>query len=438
MEDLQHLQKENNTLKEQIQELQHAMATLHGNIAQLQATPPADPNGPPMMQHQPRKDQESSLRPETFSGGYHPTFNEWADKFEEIATAHRWTGNRRAEILPAYLQGAARSAYRKLDDGTKMDYNRLRQALSNALQPLDTQHFYSQLLSQRKQQQTEDVSSYGADIERLVSGSYPVKESFDQASQDHIMCTHFVTGLRRDIKEKLLGKEVKTFQQAMFEATAIEAHQWILQGKNPVHQATSASENSSGPPHQVLAVQQKGAPSRQKPPKRYCNICFKPGHNTESCWYNEDNEWDEEDTQHQISTVDEEPGVQYLQHRIQELEAAIEQLQLQQAPPQQLHDIFTIATAHYMQNSHRQGWTENWRKSIPKEEETMATYTCQQASIIKNSEEEKKRSCSKKKKENSTPQLSKKRKEGKAEEKKKSSPDDSAGKLQERGHSKLH
>lgn len=74
-----------------------------------------------------------SYKPTVFKGGYNPTAQEWFARFEEIATAHRWEGNRRAEVLSLFLAEGALQEYRKLDDATRADYAACKEALVRVL-----------------------------------------------------------------------------------------------------------------------------------------------------------------------------------------------------------------------------------------------------------------------------------------------------------------
>ncbi|MCP4486196.1 MAG: hypothetical protein GY820_02585, partial [Gammaproteobacteria bacterium] len=168
-----------------------------------------------------------------FTGGYSDghTFSEWIRRFEEIARARKWEGDRRAQILPTFLDGQALLAYRRLDDAVQNSYDAVKAALANRLEPVVSTEFYAaKLHSPRRQSENEDVSAFAAEIERLTQGAYPVTDTFPSTAQNLQMRNCFVSGLKRDLQLEVLGKSTGTFEEAVRAALTREAHISLLEG----------------------------------------------------------------------------------------------------------------------------------------------------------------------------------------------------------------
>ena len=204
-------------------------------------------------EHMSKDGLSSPKKLKPFSGGYSPTFSEWLKRFEEICRASQWKDNRRAEILPIYLESIALDAYHLLSEDVQSDYETLKTELSKILQPVESPRFCAGLLYARKQGKTELVSAYGADIVSLVRGAFPLTDTFPLTAQQQVMRESFISGLRgtdkQGIRFQVLSKEPKTFEEALAQAQKAEAQEWLLHGTNPI-----ASNQPTTTGHEILLV----------------------------------------------------------------------------------------------------------------------------------------------------------------------------------------
>ena len=225
------------TVQQQNQEIDR-LRTQVQNL-QLQTANTVQPGPSAQNEHAARDFSASQQKAiPAFKGGYSPTFTEWIIRFEEICKAFRWQDDRRAEILPIYLENTALETYRRLPDETKTSYATLKTELSKILEPVESDTFCAALLYKpRKQNIDEEVAVYAADIERLVRGAHPITDEFPRQAQTKIMRNVFIAGLqgteKDGIKGKVLDKEPATYQKALEAALKAEAHLRILQGSNP-------------------------------------------------------------------------------------------------------------------------------------------------------------------------------------------------------------
>ncbi|MCP3662034.1 MAG: hypothetical protein GY696_05980, partial [Gammaproteobacteria bacterium] len=99
-----------NELANQRQQTDDTRRQLDTALARLTAIEINNPAGDPNAPQQQFNGESlfaagSAIKPAIFTGGYNPTATEWFDRFEEIAIAHKWQGNRRAELVQLFLDG---------------------------------------------------------------------------------------------------------------------------------------------------------------------------------------------------------------------------------------------------------------------------------------------------------------------------------------------
>ena len=241
-------------LHEQLTQSTTALQTALDRITTLENAANQPPPAPPPQAH-PNYNGESlfaagnTIKPTIFFGGYNPSATEWFNRFEEIARAHKWEGNRRSEVVQLFFDGGARLAYRALPDATKNNYDQLKAALIQVLEPVESPRFFSQLLygpKARKKQATENVSTYAADIQKYVQGAHPVTATFPAAAQNQIMREAFIGGLPPDMKQAVMDKDPTNFDEALHAANKIEARNFLIKGEFP--------KEAIGATHQSFAI----------------------------------------------------------------------------------------------------------------------------------------------------------------------------------------
>ena len=61
---------------------------------------------PPPSEHTP----SGAIKPSFFRGGFHPTFTEWLETYEEISTCNNWKEEQKLNNLAYYLRDGAKTA----------------------------------------------------------------------------------------------------------------------------------------------------------------------------------------------------------------------------------------------------------------------------------------------------------------------------------------
>ncbi|MCP3664424.1 MAG: hypothetical protein GY696_18370, partial [Gammaproteobacteria bacterium] len=221
----------------------------------------------------------SAIKPAIFTGGYNPTATEWFDRFEEIAIAHKWQGNRRAELVQLFLDGGARLVYRALPDDIKSDYTQLRTQLIKLLEPAESPRFFSQLLygpKARKLREGEYVAGYAADIQKYVQGAHPVTDEFSAGAQKQIMREAFIGGLPPDMRNAVMDKDPNNFDEALLATNKIEARNYLIRGEAPVplsqprsHQTLSINASHSYPNRNFQPQYRQRSPQNEWPSRSY-------------------------------------------------------------------------------------------------------------------------------------------------------------------------
>ncbi|MCP4494199.1 MAG: hypothetical protein GY820_43885, partial [Gammaproteobacteria bacterium] len=191
------------------------------------------PQQPTVIRDEDPDPMRGGTRLASFTGRYEAnrTFADFLQRFEEHARARNWQGDRRADILPTYLDGQALMAYRLLPDEVKSSWEATKRELTTSLQPFENEAYCAgKLHAPRTQGPTEDVSTYAASIESLTRGAYPVKDAFPLTAQDLQMKNCFITGLSTEVKAAVLAKKPATYQEALQEALTKEAQNDLIAG----------------------------------------------------------------------------------------------------------------------------------------------------------------------------------------------------------------
>ena len=117
-----------------------------------------------------------NLRP--FNGEIGDDWMRFIEKFELYARSKNLSDERRALILPTYLDSLALAKYRALPSTIKEPghYSDLLKELTKALVPSNLAEYYSTALQSRRQRQGESISNFFTAIQTLLVGAYPNME----------------------------------------------------------------------------------------------------------------------------------------------------------------------------------------------------------------------------------------------------------------------
>ncbi len=180
---------------------------------------------------------------EAYDGRLGVLFSDWLEKFTIVAEAQGWNNVRRCSVLPAFLKGAAYTAWKNLTDAEKQNYNDLRQALLQRLQPAYATRFIQKEFASRRQRPDEPVIEFAYELERLVNAGYP---NLPDQNKAEFLLTNFIDKLSAQLKTLVMLFDPQTFEEARAKAQQIEQNQKLAQN--------SAAVNMLVNPMSVLGV----------------------------------------------------------------------------------------------------------------------------------------------------------------------------------------
>ena len=152
------------------------------------------------------------------------TFEDWLERLELVAATCHWNDQTKLVNIATRLRGSASHFYRSCPPQQRANYSALASALKQRFTPVRLQAVQSSRFHERRQEQTESVDGYAQDLRRLFCKAYSSAEYGDQsdAMAQSVLAYQFVSGLRSDLKTKLVGRE-GTFEQLLAAARFEEA-----------------------------------------------------------------------------------------------------------------------------------------------------------------------------------------------------------------------
>ena len=140
-----------------------------------------------------------------FSGKENEDVNSFISHFQRLADILEWPKEKQSKILPLCLRETANVWCNSLPNLNQMSIDELLTALKDYFLSSAIKYRLRQMLNERTQKEHETVSSYSVDIMKLCNClNVPNNERM----------THFITGLRLDIKEAVILHEPTSYQEA--------------------------------------------------------------------------------------------------------------------------------------------------------------------------------------------------------------------------------
>ena len=138
------------------------------------------------------------------------SFVEWHEHFENVAKLAGWDDHWRLVHLTSNLRDTAMAFYRSCSAEVRNKYPLLVTALKRRFTPIRLTAVQAQLFHNRQQQEKETVDQFAQDLQKLYNLAYagatsegPQAERMGQT----LLANQFITGLRSDLKQKLIGTE---------------------------------------------------------------------------------------------------------------------------------------------------------------------------------------------------------------------------------------
>ena len=144
------------------------------------------------------------LHPAPFLGKPTDDITAFLSHFERYSKFCEWDSKQCLRALPLYLQGNASSWYTSLDTCFE-NYDDLVNALKDHFSNPASMWLLRQQLSARKQQETESLANYAADIRRLCK-----RLGLSDSEGMH----YFIQGLHADLKSHVILGQPKTLAEA--------------------------------------------------------------------------------------------------------------------------------------------------------------------------------------------------------------------------------
>lgn len=166
--------------------------------------------------------QLSPVQFPTFDGDTDPyNFREFLRKWYLVANALSYDDELACRRLPLSLRGQALSVYQTIPPAQKNDWKAMCQELCNKLYSEKCLPRQRSALNRCYQRDNESSYQYGIRVRDLVSIAYP-RVKYTEAQIKDLETSHFISGLRPELKGALSRAEVANMDDAMQQASKEE------------------------------------------------------------------------------------------------------------------------------------------------------------------------------------------------------------------------
>lgn len=170
----------------------------------------------------------SRIEPPLFGGSTNENVEEWFSVFDRFCRVHGLTDNRKASLLPTFLQGLALSFYNQKETENArapLTFDAWKQQFQNEF-PVGRDAALKELqLVHRAQKPNESVSEFAVEIRKLVKAAYP---TLNVENREIIGKGAFLRGLKPSIKRfTVIGSEPSNLDEAIRRAVQQEIQEQV-------------------------------------------------------------------------------------------------------------------------------------------------------------------------------------------------------------------
>ena len=247
----------------------------------------------------PRAKPRPLITPEPFNGT--GSFNDWVDHFEGVAAVNEWDDAAKLLWMRVRLVGRAQTAYGRLPETSKGDYDSLKKALKERFEPDSKKELYLSEFSTRKRKTGEGWAEYADELRVLADRAFP---DLDEKARERLALNQYLSQLDNpqvafNVKQKRPDKLVDAV------STTLEMESYLLPRSHKVasvdmleSQVVAAVQSKQDAMMEMLQTMmerldrlEKQVPHANPPPSTrvnrpntvICHKCGQAGHFARGC-----------------------------------------------------------------------------------------------------------------------------------------------------------
>ena len=128
--------------------------------------------------------------PEPFNG--EGSWDSWSDHFKNVAAVNKWDDAAKLLWLRVRLTDKAQTAYKKLTDAVRDDYQQTMEALKKRFEPKSKHQLYLAEFQSKQRKQTEKWADFGDSLRALADKAFP---TLGDDAREHLALNRYLSQL---------------------------------------------------------------------------------------------------------------------------------------------------------------------------------------------------------------------------------------------------